>query len=134
MVKANKKATSREAAFSSLQRGYCFFFGTLGCSGLVEFGFGVVVVELLFGEVPVVEEELFGEAALEPESLPATLMLSTTRRLPAKDCAIRFASSRSFAEGAEPLSSMESSVTLTATFELVRVGSLRKAVWMSFLI
>ena len=85
-------------------------------------------VEELFGEVPVVEEELFGDETLEPESLPATLTLSTTRRLPANDWAMRFASSRSFAEGAEPLSSIESSLTLTEMFELVRVGSLRKAV------
>ncbi len=53
-------------------------------------------------------------------------------RLPANDCAMRFASSRSFADGAVPLNSIVSSVTLTAMLELVRVGSLRNAVWMSF--
>ena len=58
-------------------------------------------------------------------------MLSTTRRFPANDCAMRLASSRSFADGAEPFSSMESSVTFTETLELLRVGSLRNAVWMS---
>lgn len=40
----------------------------------------------------------------EPTALPLTSMLSTTLRLPANDCAIRFASSRSFCEGAEPAS------------------------------
>ena len=87
-----------------------YFFGVSGF-GLVEFGVEVV-------------------GAL---SAPATFTLSTTRRLPAKDCAMRFASSRSFADGAEPFSSMESSLTLTVMLLLVSVGSLRKAVWMSLL-
>jgi hypothetical protein len=82
-------------------------------------------VVLLFGVV------LLGLDISELEPAPATFTLSTTRRLPANDWAIRLASSRSLAEGAEPVSSMESSVTLTAMFELVSVGSLRNAVWMS---
>ena len=66
-----------------------------------------------------------------PLPLPETDVLSTTLRLPANDCAMRFAVSRSLAEGTEPVSVMESSDTLTATFELLREGSLRNAVWMS---
>lgn len=64
--------------------------------------------EVLFGVVPGVE--LPGAAlgvgfdiSLGFELLPETFTLSTTRRLPAKDCAIRLASSRSFAEDALPL-------------------------------
>ena len=64
-------------------------------------------------------------------SLPETFTLSTTRRLPANDWAIRFASSRSLAEGAVPFSSIVSSVTFTEMLLLVSVGSLWKAVWMS---
>jgi hypothetical protein len=88
-------------------------------------------VEELFGDVLLGAVVLLGlDMSLAP--LPATLMLSTTRRLPANDCAMRFASSRSFAEGAVPLNSMLSSVTLTEMFVLVSVGSLRNAVWISF--
>jgi len=122
---------------------YCYF-GTEGDCGfglvlLPEFG---VVLESGVEEVGFeVEEPAVPVVELLPEAeptlplldwselpAPATLMLSTTRRLPAKDWAMRLASSRSFEDGAEPLSSMESSVTLTETLVLVSVGSLRKAV------
>jgi len=65
---------------------------------------------------------------LDPLPMPDTFTLSTTLRLPANDCAIRFASSRSFCEGAVPLSVTLSDVTSTETLLLVSVGSLRKAV------
>lgn len=86
------------------------------------------------GFVPVVELLPVGAPTLpllDWSAPPPTFRLSTTRRFPAKDCAIRFASSRSFEEGAEPFSSIVSSVTLTETLLLVSVGSFRKAVWMS---
>ena len=90
-------------------------------------------VEELFGVVPGVElpGAAFGEGldmSLGFELLPETFTLSTTRRLPANDCAMRFASSRSFAEEALPFSWIESSVTSTVMLEEVRVGSLRSAV------
>jgi hypothetical protein len=94
-------------------------------------------VELEEPVAPVVELELSVEDPTLPVldepvlALPPTWRLSTTRRLPANDCAIRFASSRSFADGAEPFSSIVSLVTLTEMLLLVSVGSLRKAVWMS---
>jgi hypothetical protein len=108
-------------------------FGVVVESGVEVEGFeveepAVPVVELLPAEEPTLPLLDWSEL---PE--PATLMLSTTRRLPANDWAMRFASSRSFEDGAEPFSSMESSVTLTEMLVLVSVGSLRKAVWMSFL-
>jgi hypothetical protein len=85
-----------------------------------------VLLELEFG-VELMSDEL-------PAPDPDTLTLSTTFRLPANDCAIRFASSRSFCEGAVPLSVTESELTSTDMLLEVRVGSLRNAVWMSFLI
>jgi hypothetical protein len=68
-----------------------------------------------------------------PDPIPETFTLSTTLRLPANDCAIRFASSRSFCDGTDPFSAIESAETSTETPLLVRVGSLRNAVWMSVL-
>lgn len=125
-----------------------FYFGTDG-----DCGFGLVLLPEFGVELDGLEEEGFEVEepavpvvellpAAEPTlplldwselPAPATLMLSTTRRLPANDCAMRFASSRSFEDGAEPFSSIESSVTLTEMLLLVSVGSLWKAVWMSFL-
>ena len=71
------------------------------------------------------------ESLLEPLPMPETFTLSTILRLPANDCAIRFASSRSFCEGAVPLSVTVSAVTSTEMLLLVSVGSFRNAVWMS---
>jgi hypothetical protein len=65
---------------------------------------------------------------LLPLLLPETVRLSVTLRLPAKEEAIRLASSRSLEEGTVPLSSTALSVTFTEMFALVRVGSLRNAV------
>lgn len=65
------------------------------------------------------------------DAVPETFTLSTTLRLPAKDCAIRLASSRSFCEGAVPLSVMLSAETSTEMLLLVSVGSFLNAVWMS---
>ena len=79
-------------------------------------------------------EPVFDMSMPLPAPLPDTFTLSTTLRFPANDCAIRFASSRSFCEGAEPFSVIASDVTSTETLLLVSVGSLRNAVWMSFLI
>jgi hypothetical protein len=81
---------------------------------------------LLFGVV-LLGEVLLGDD-ISDAALPDTFTLSTTLRLPANDCAIRFASSRSLADGAVPLSSMLSSVTFTEMLVLVSVGSLRNAV------
>lgn len=47
--------------------------------------------------------------------------------MPEYDCAMRSAVCLSFAVGTEPLRLMLLSVTVTATFALDRVGSLRRA-------
>ena len=113
---------------------YCF--GVFGCSGLFveaplcELEFDPAAFEpALFGvadasgvlELDELELDALG---LEAAPAPATFTLSTMLRLPANDCAMRRASSRSFSEGALPLSVIVLSVTSTETLLLVSVGSL----------
>lgn len=105
-----------------------YFFGGLGCSGLL----GLVLGGFELGVEELGLEFMSDELLLDP--LPETFTLSTTLRLPAKDWAIRLASSLSFCEGAVPLRVTESESTSTAMLLLVSVGSLWKAVLMSFLI
>ena len=99
--------------------------------------FGAVVSGVAFGvAVPGVEfvvELLFelGFAFISDEVLapePLTLMLSTTLRLPANDCAIRRASARSFSEFALPLSVIVSEVAATWMLLLASDGSFLNAV------
>lgn len=54
---------------------------------------------------------------------PVTVTRSTTLRLPAKDCAMRFAVCFSLPVATEPESSMVSPVTLTSTLDPASVGS-----------
>ncbi len=133
-----KWATHGDRPYQVHRRESYFFGVVFGCSG---FWFGVVLASgLELGVVPVVEfgEEPVFELGLVfmSEDVPApapplTLMLSTTLRFPAKDCAMRRASSRSFSEGALPLSVIVSEVASTVMLLLESVGSLLKAVLMS---
>ena len=120
-----KKTGGRSRPEFDLQEIY--FFGVLGCSGLVGFGW-------FEGDVPVVELGFMSGVLPVVEPLLETETLSTILRLPANDCAIRFASSRSFCDGAVPLSVTLSALTSTEILLLVSVGSLWNAVLMSFLI
>src|SRR4051812_21171893 len=60
---------------------------------------------------------------LAPLPRPVTVMRSTTLRLPANDCAMRFAVTFSLPVGTEPESSMVSPFTFAITFEVESVGS-----------
>ncbi|HZU42774.1 MAG TPA: hypothetical protein VE994_08890 [Terriglobales bacterium] len=121
--------------------------GVLPVCGVVELG-AVELGEVEFGIVELGEEvpvEL--ELPLIPLELAAPLMpvvplliplleptvrWSLSWRLPEYDCAMRSAVCLSLAVGTEPLRSMLLSVTVTATFALDSVGSLRRAfsIWL----
>lgn len=84
------------------------------------------VLELEFGLLLMDDPEF--APGLPP--FPRTFNLSTTLRLPAKDCAIRFAVARSLPVSTLPVSSIFESVTLTITLLLASVGSFFSAVWI----
>lgn len=114
-----KKKGGRSHPLKYVFRRDFYFFGVLGCSGLCELPCSPALAPLFMSMPPV------------DDAVPETFTLSTTLRLPAKDCAIRLASSRSFCEGAVPLSVMLSAETSTEMLLLVSVGSFLNAVWMS---
>ncbi len=92
----------------------------LGALGLVELGFVELGLDG-FGVSP---------PTFAPWPWPLTVSLSTTRRLPANDCAIRSAVCRSLPLATEPDSSMLSAETMALMRSLASVGSRCSAVWI----